>query len=117
MKKFKILLLLAAGLFVASLAPRALADDTNQVTLTGLMVCGKCKLHITKECQNVLQVEQNGTNVNYFLVMNPVSKDFHDNICGNDGEKTTVTGTVDEQDGKEVMTPTKITPVDNSDTK
>lgn len=115
MKTFKLLLILAAGFFVAASAQRALADDTNQVTLTGLMVCGKCKLHITKECQNVLQVEQDGKTVNYFLVMNQVSKDFHDNICGTDGEKTTVTGTVEEKDGKEIMTPTKIKPVGDDD--
>jgi hypothetical protein len=72
------------------------------------MVCAKCKLHITKSCQNVLQVEQSGTNVNYFLIQNQVSKDFHDNICGNDGEKATVTGTVEEKDGQEVLTATKI---------
>jgi hypothetical protein len=108
MKKFNLFLTLAAGFVAATLTLAALADDTNQVTLSGMMVCGKCKLHITKECQNVLQVENDGTNVNYFLVQNQVSKDFHSNICGNDGEKATVTGTVKVKDGKEVLTPTKI---------
>ena len=108
MKMSKWMILLAIGLFAAAFAPRALADDTNQVTLTGLMVCGKCKLHITKTCQNVLQVEHDGTNVNYFLTQNDVSKDFHPNICMNDGEKATVTGTVKEKHGKEILTATKI---------
>jgi hypothetical protein len=117
MRKFKLLLLLAAGLFLATFAQRALADDTNQVTLTGLMVCGKCKLHLTTECQNVLQVEQSGTNVNYFLVMNQVSTDFHDNICGKDGEKTTVTGTLSVDNGTNIMTPTEIKPLDDNSSK
>jgi len=108
MKKSKTFLTLAAGFLAATLALAALADDTNQVTLTGMMVCGKCKLHITKACQNVLQVENDGTNINYFLTQNQVSKDFHSNICQNDGEKATVTGTVKEKDGKEVLTATKI---------
>ena len=108
MKMNKWILLLAVGLLAAAFAPRALADDTNQVTLTGMMVCGKCKLHITKTCQNVLQVEHDGTNINYFLTQNQVSKDFHPNICENDGEKVAVTGTVKQKNGKEVMTATKI---------
>ena len=109
MKRHKLLLLLAGGLMVASVA---LADDNaNQMTLTGMLVCGKCTLHITKKCQNVLEVPQNGTNVLYFLTQNDVSKDFHQNICQNSGEKVTVTGTVKEKHGKEVLTATKIEPV------
>ena len=111
MKKINLFLTLAAGILAATLALRALADDTNEMTLTGMMVCGKCKLHITKSCQNVLQVENNGTNINYFLTQNQVSKDFHSNICGNDGEKATVTGTVKEKHGKEILTATKIVAV------
>ena len=108
MKKSKTFLTFAAGFIAATLGLAALAADTNEVTLTGMMVCGKCKLHITKECQNVLQVENDGTNMNYFLTQNKVSKDFHSNICTTDGEKATVTGTVKEKHGKEMLTPTKI---------
>ncbi|HEY1788246.1 MAG TPA: DUF6370 family protein [Verrucomicrobiae bacterium] len=108
MKNTKLLLTLAAGFVAGTLTLAALADDTNEVTLTGMMVCGKCKLHVTKSCQNVLQVENDGTNMNYFLTQNKVSKDFHSNICENDGEKATVTGTVKEKHGKEILTPTKI---------
>jgi Family of unknown function (DUF6370) len=108
MKKSKLFLTLSAGIMSATLGLAALADDTNEVTLTGMMVCGKCKLHITSKCQNVLQVENDGTNMNYFLTQNQVSKDFHSNICQNDGEKATVTGSVKEKHGKEILTPTKI---------
>ena len=102
-------LMLAAG-FLAITLTSCTTPKSSEVTLTGNMVCGKCKLHITKECQNVLQVQQNGATVNYFLVMNDVSKDFHDNICKNDGEQATVTGIVKEKDGQEILTPTKIVP-------
>jgi len=108
MKNAKLFLTLAAGFVAATLTLAALADDTNEVTLTGMMVCAKCKLHISKTCQNVLQVENDGTNINYFLTQNQVSKDFHSNICQNDGEKATVTGTVKEKKGKEILTATKI---------
>ena len=55
-----------------------------------------------------VQVEKDGKTVNYYLTQNKVSKDFHANICQNDGEKVTVTGTVKEKGGKEMMSPTKI---------
>jgi len=75
------------------------------------LACGKCSLHICKECQNVLQVQKDGKTVNYFLTQNPVSKDFHSNICQTDGEKVTVTGTVSTDGDKQVLTATKIEPV------
>ena len=115
MKKIKLLLVLVTiGILSAAFVPRVLAEDTdtNTVTMTGMLVCGKCKLHITEKCQNVLQVDQNGTTVNYFLTQNKVSKDFHSNICQNDGEKVTVTGTVKEKGEKEVLTATSITAAD-----
>ena len=80
----------------------------KEVTITGNMVCGKCTLHETASCQNVVQVTKDDKTVNYYLVHNDVSKGAHDPICGGDSEKVTVTGTVEEKDGKEMMTPSKI---------
>jgi len=105
MKKLKLLMALLAGLTLAS-ATTALAG--NAVTITGNMVCGKCTLHETASCQNVVQVAADGKTVNYYLKQNSVSKDAHDAICGGGSEKVTVTGTVKEKDGKKTMTPTKI---------
>jgi len=104
----KIALTLAAGIMLAGLTPRVLAADKNEVTITGNMVCAKCTLHETKECQNVVQVMQGTNTVNYYLKQNDVSKAAHDPICKGDPEKVTVTGTVKEKKGKEMMTPTKI---------
>jgi hypothetical protein len=111
MKKTKWLLALAAGLLAAALPLCSLAADANkEVTLSGTLVCGKCKLHETAKCQNVLQVEKDGKTVNYYLTQNKVSKEFHENVCQNDGEKVTVTGKVSERDGKEILSATKIEP-------
>jgi hypothetical protein len=107
MKKL-ILVPLVAALLLAGFATRSLAASTNQVTITGSMVCGKCTLHLTKECQNVVQVEKDGKTVNYYLTQNKVSKAAHDPICSGGSEKVTVTGTVKEKGGKETMTPSKI---------
>jgi len=106
MKKFKLMLALLTGLAIAS-ATTALADDA--VTITGNMVCGKCTLHETDKCQNVVQVTgTDGKTVNYYLEQNDISKAAHDPICGGGSEKVTVTGTVADKDGKKMMTPTKI---------
>lgn len=115
MKINRLLLPIATGFVAASFTMAALADDHKEQTLTGMMVCGKCKLHVTKDCQNVLEVEQNGTNVDYFLTQNQVSKDFHPNICTSSGEKVTVTGTVHKKHGKETLSATKITPGSGSE--
>jgi hypothetical protein len=110
MKKSMMFLAVASGLLLAVSASRLLAADdaSKEVTITGTMVCGKCTLHETKSCQNVVQVEKDGKTVNYYLKQNDVSKAAHDPICGGSSEKVTVTGTVKEKDGKQMMTPTKI---------
>jgi hypothetical protein len=105
-------LLLAAGLMLAEYNLKA--DDApagKDVTITGSMVCGKCTLHETKTCQNVVQVKQDGKTVNYYLKQNDISKAAHEPICGGSAEQVTVTGTVVEKDGKEILTPKKIEPV------
>jgi len=75
------------------------------------MVCGKCTLHETKDCQNVVQVTENGATVNYYLKQNDVSKEAHGAVCHGDTEKVTVTGILKEKDGKKMMIPSKIEPV------
>jgi hypothetical protein len=106
----KTMLFLAAGLLLAISTPSLLAVDTasKDVTISGSMVCGKCKLHETKECQNVVQVSQDGKTVNYYLKQNDVSKAAHESICSGSAEQVTVTGAVAMVDGKQTLTPTKI---------
>ena len=112
MKTPEILLVTAvAGLLVAFGVSRAVAADAKEVTITGSMVCGKCTLHETEKCQNVVQVTTDGKTVNYYLTHNDTSKGAHEAVCHGDTEKVTVTGTVKEKDGKEVLTPSKIEPV------
>ncbi|MGO8838772.1 MAG: DUF6370 family protein [Limisphaerales bacterium] len=117
MKKSMMFLAVASGLLLAVSTSRLLAadaasqDSSKEITITGNMVCGKCTLHETKSCQNVVQVVKDGKTVNYYLKQNDVSKAAHDPVCHGDSEKVTVTGTVTEKDGKQIMTPTKIEPV------
>ncbi len=117
MKKSMMFLAVASGLLLAVSTSRLLAadaasqDSSKEITITGNMVCGKCTLHETKSCQNVVQVVKDGKTVIYYLKQNDVSKAAHDPVCHGDSEKVTVTGTVTEKDGKQIMTPTKIEPV------
>ena len=108
MKKLKFTIALLAGLAFAGAAFTALAADSKETTITGSMVCGKCKLHETKECQNVIQVEKDGKTVNYYLVKNDVSDAMHEDICHGDTKKVTAIGTVEEKDGKQQLTVTKL---------
>jgi hypothetical protein len=108
MKKFKLTIALLAGLAFMVATMTALAGDSKEITITGNMVCGKCTLHETKECQNVIQVETDGKTVKYYLVKNDVSDAMHGEVCHGDTKKVTATGTVEEKDGKLVMTATKL---------
>lgn len=108
MKKLKLTVALLAGLAFAGAAFTTLADDAKTTTITGNMVCGKCKLHETKACQNVIQVEKDGKTINYYLVKNDVSDAMHDDICHGDTKKVTATGTLEEKDGKQELTVTKL---------
>lgn len=108
MNKLKLTLALLAGLAVASVTQTARADAAKETSITGNMVCGKCTMHETKACQNVVQVMEDGKTVNYYLKQNAVSKKEHGAVCHGDTEKVTVTGAVTEKDGKKMMTPTKI---------
>ena len=99
---------------VAGIAALLLAVATVQtfaagesVTIKGEGKCAKCALKETKECQNVIQVEKDGKKVNYYLVANDVSKEFHGKLC-KETKKVTATGTVKEVDGKLELTVTKI---------
>jgi hypothetical protein len=100
----------AAVLLAVSSQKLTAGDAAKEVTLNGNAVCSKCVLKETKECHNVLQVSDSGKTTSCYLAENDVSKNFHDQICGTSGEKVSVTGTVSEKDGKQVITASKITP-------
>src|SRR2546421_1047221 len=108
MKRRIVLMASVAALALLALAtPTYAADDSKEITITGEGKCGKCSLKETEKCQNVIQVEEKGKKVNYYLAKNKVSDDFHDNIC-KESKKVKATGTVKEVDGKKEFTAKKI---------
>ena len=111
MKKTSLLITGVAGLLLLGLATPSFAAEKEkgkEKTITGEGKCGKCALHETEKCQNVIQVEnKNGKKVNYYLAQNEISKGFHENLC-KESKKVKATGTVKTEDGKKVLTVTKI---------
>ena len=101
MKKLSSIIALAGLLAIPAFA----AD--KEVTITGDAKCAKCALHETKECQNVIQTQEGGKTVTYYLADNSTSKDFHENVCKTT-EKVTATGKVSEENGKKILTVSKI---------
>jgi hypothetical protein len=91
---------------VGLLAVPAFAAD-KEVTITGEGKCAKCALHETDHCQSVIQTQEDGKTVTYYLAQNDTSKDFHENICKK-SEKVTATGVVTEENGKKILTVSKI---------
>ena len=106
MNKLKLTLALLAGLAVASLTTTAFAAD-KEVTVTGDASCAKCALHQADKCQTVVKATVAGKEVSYNLT-GKEAKAFHGKICSGSTEKVTVTGTVSEKDGKQMLNATKI---------
>ena len=100
--------LMTSALVVFAAAGLATAADTKPVTLKGTLECSKCMLHETTECGNVLAVKDGTTEVKYYLVDNALSKTDHTKVCMGPKENVSVTGTVEDKDGKKWLTATKI---------
>jgi len=96
---------LALAIVVGLVAVATAADQT----LTGQVMCAKCALKKAdaKECQNVLVVKGEGDKTTeYYIVKNAVADKFGHVCTGS--KPATVTGSVEEKDGKTWITPTKM---------
>ncbi len=79
----------------------------EEVTITGEGQCAKCALKETKTCQNAIVTEEGGKKVTYYLTRNTVSNTFHKNIC-KAPKPVKATGEVKEENGKKMLTASKI---------
>lgn len=99
-----------AMVLTTTLATRTVADGTTmpaEQTITGWGMCNKCVNHVGTECQTIIQSKEDGKTVTYYLVNNDVSKAFHKNVCTTK-EKVKAMGTVQEVDGKMMLTASKL---------
>jgi hypothetical protein len=111
MKSFKSLcvsplsFLLLATVFVAF----AVAEDKGKnVTLKGTILCAKCTLGQEAECTTAIQVKEGDKLVTYLLDDKGAGEEYHEPICGGSRKEGTVTGTVQERNGKNYIKPTKV---------
>jgi hypothetical protein len=109
----KVLMLAAVGVLFSGLSLLKADEKDKKVTIKGEGMCAKCALKETKSCQNAVIVEKDGKKKTYYLVQNDVAKKAHsrDGFCRATKEepiKVKVTGTVEEKDGKLMMTAEKI---------
>ena len=101
----KIISFVAVFAFSSIMALSAMAAGKD-VKLEGEGQCAKCSLGIADKCQNVLVVEKDGKKTNYFLEGDK-SKAFHKNLCQGT-KKTTVAGSLEKKDDKNIVTVTAI---------
>ena len=92
---------------VATWISTAAALAADPVTVTGEGKCGKCSLKETAKCQDVIEVTENGKTTKYYLADNKAAQDYHPTVCKKT-VKTTAKGTVEEKEGKMVMTATEV---------
>jgi hypothetical protein len=90
-------------------APKA-AAGAKEVTLKGMLGCGKCSFQEAKACQNVLKVKDGDKEVSYDLADNEVARANHEKVCG-PASPATVTGTVEKgkKKGRKLLTASAIT--------
>ncbi|HEY8535607.1 MAG TPA: DUF6370 family protein [Vicinamibacterales bacterium] len=80
--------------------------SAEETTLSGTLVCAKCKLKKSDQCQDVLLVTENGKTTEYFIAKNDAAKEAG-HQCSAEA-KATVTGEVSEKDGVKWIAASKI---------
>jgi hypothetical protein len=91
----------------------AAAAAAKEVTLKGMLGCGKCSFQEAKACENVLKVKDGDKEVSYDLADNEVARANHEKVCG-PASPATVTGTVSDgkkkgKKARKLLTATAIT--------
>jgi hypothetical protein len=108
----KLLMLAVVGVLFSGVSA-LMANDDKKVTVSGDGMCAKCALKETKTCQNVIIEDKDGKKTTYYLKHEGVSKKSHSSLgfcmaSKDNPTKVKATGTVEEVDGKQVMTAEKL---------
>jgi len=88
-------------------APKDSKDTGKAETFTGWGQCAKCSLGLTASCQGALVVTKDGKEETFFLAQNPLSQDYHSNLCSGQME-ISVTGVAKGPAGEREITASKI---------
>jgi len=102
--------IVSAAAVLLALACCAVAEAADvSVTLEGNIACAKCTLKVegVDQCQSVLLVKnETGEDAQYWLAPNAVAEAFGD-VC-TAVKPVTVTGSIEEKDGRKWIAATKI---------
>jgi hypothetical protein len=96
----KTLLLSGIIIIVSFAAGSVLAEQAEEVTLSGEMMCAKCTLKVegATKCQDVLVTKgEDGKKTHYYVVKNEVAEKAGHTCTSK--RPATATGTIAEQDG------------------
>jgi hypothetical protein len=111
----KLLALAAVGVLFSGMTAllRAADDEGKKVELKGEGLCAKCALKEKDSCQNVVIVTKEGAKKKYYVVHDAVAKKAHSSMgfcraSEDSPAKVKAVGTCKEEDGKLVVTATKI---------
>ncbi len=94
--------------FVFALVVGVQAEEKKgkEVTLKGKITCSKCECKKTDSCHTVIVVKK-GKKAELYYFDADANKQYHKDICKK-GKPGTVTGTVSEEDGKKIITVSKL---------
>jgi hypothetical protein len=81
-------------------------SQDKQVTLAGKVTCAHCDLKVGTECATVIVVKENNKDVVYYLDEKS-HKANHEAICSG-AKEGSVTGTISQKEGKQVITASKV---------
>jgi hypothetical protein len=95
----RMILALVVGFGALSLV--GMADDKEK-KLEGKLQCTKCSLSETDKCGNALVVKEDGKDVTYYLKDKGAKMKYHAKIC-QEPKDATVTGKIEEKDGKKYI--------------
>jgi hypothetical protein len=91
---------------IGAVALTATAEEKKETTITGTITCAKCDLKVDgqKTCATVIKGKAKGSDKEeVYWFDTDSSKKNHKKIC-TEPMKGTVTGTVEEKDGKKIVT-------------
>jgi RecG-like helicase len=98
--------MLAFVLAVAVVANLQAEQADKETTVKGNITCAKCELKKETKCTTVIVVKEKDKDVVYYFDKAGHDK-YHDDICTK-GKKGSVTGTVEEKEGKKIIMVKKV---------
>ena len=77
-------------------------------TLQGTILCGRCALKQTKECNTAIVAPKYGGNTTFFFNDRGTDEEYHEAVCGGGRKRGTVVGLILRKEGKWWITPSDV---------